>query len=162
MLRSARLLAAAWTAVLGLSAVSSGASAAPACPNAGFTVVEPAASSQTRPVRTADHRTIYVDRSLITTTADITEIKFAAGDDEDALILIKFTPEAATRLQTATAGHSGMRVAFVSDDEVLLAVTWQGPYGMDTDGSQLSIPHGTARARAFVAAVQACKAAGGG
>ena len=101
-------------------------------------------------------------RSPITTTGDISEIKLAPGDDEDALILIKFTPEAAMRLQAATTGHSGMRVAFVSDDKALLAVTWQGPYGMDTDGSQLSIPHGMARGRALMEAIHRCKGTGGG
>ena len=161
MFGSARLLAAC-VAALGL-AVGSGAAAATAaaCPNVGFTVVEPKASSETRPVRIGKHQTIFVRRDALTTTADIARISLK-GDDEDTLILITFKPAAAARLHDATTDHSGMRAAFVADDDVLMAFTWSGPYGMDTDGSQLSILHGMARARPLVEAIRRCTGASGG
>ena len=41
-----------------------------------------------------------------------------------------------------------MRIAFLFEDEVLVNVVWQGPYGMDTGGSQVSIrQHGKSRLR---------------
>lgn len=46
----------------------------------------------------------------------------------------------------AAAHHSSMRIAFVVDDEVWLAFTWEGPLGIGLDGTQLSIRNGMARA----------------
>jgi hypothetical protein len=81
------------------------------------------------------------------------------GNDDDATILIKFTPAAAQRLHDVTTDHSGMRIAFLFDDEVLIDVVWEGPYGMDTNGSQVSILHGLKRAQELMKAIQGCTAA---
>jgi hypothetical protein len=51
------------------------------------------------------------------------------GNDDDATLLIKFTPAADQRLHDATTNHSGMRIAFLFDDEVLINSVWEGPYG---------------------------------
>ena len=142
-------------AVLGIAAPSSHAAAAPSCPNAGFVVVEPKDSPAVRPVRNGRH-TIFVRRNPITTTADLTEIKLD-GDAYDTLILLKFTPEAAQRLQDATTDKSGLRIAFVADDRVISAVTWEGPYGMDANlGVQLSLGRATPQVVPIVEAVQRC------
>ena len=124
----------------------------------GFTVVEPKASPETRPLRIGKNHTIFIRRAALTTLADISEIRLA-GDDFDTLILITFNPAAASRLHDATTDRSGRRMAFVADDNVVMAFTWEGPYGMDTDGSQLSIPHGIARARPLVEAIRRCMVA---
>lgn len=154
MLKSASLLAAAWTMGLGLAAVFSDAAAQPSCPRVDLTLVEPRASPETRPVRLGD-RTIFVRRRAITTTGDISEIK-VAGDDVDTLIRIKYNAAAAARLLDATTNHDGLRMAFVVDDDVWLAFTWQGPYGIGPDGTQLSIRHGLARAQRLVESVRGC------
>src|SRR3569833_4106091 len=106
MFRSPILLAAA----LGRGLVCGHAEAA--CPNAGWTVVEPKPSSATRPVKQGA-RTLNVRREQITATADLTEIKLG-GDAYDSLILMRFTPEAAKRLHDATTAKSGLRIAFVA------------------------------------------------
>ncbi len=124
----------------------------------GFTVVEPKASPETRPLGIGKNHTIFVRRAALTTLADISEIRLA-GDDVDTLILITFNPAAASRLHDATTDRSGLRMAFVADDNVVMAFTWEGPYGMDTDGSKLSIPHGMARARPLVEAIRRCMVA---
>ena len=154
-LKVVKLLAAVLIAGCGLAASSSRPALAASCPNAGFSVVESKASPETRPVRMGKSRTVFVRRNAITTTADISEIKLA-GDDDDTLIQIKFAPAAAARLHNATTDHAGIRMAFVADGAVLLAFTWEGPYGMDTDGAQLSIEHGMARARPLVEAISKC------
>jgi hypothetical protein len=48
VLKSVKLLAMIWTVALGLAAFSRGAAAEPTCPRVDLTLVEPAASSQTR------------------------------------------------------------------------------------------------------------------
>jgi hypothetical protein len=158
VLNLGRLLVLAWAAISGLALNSSDAIAKTPCPKVGFTVVEPHASSETRPVRAGRNQTLFVRRDLITTTSDIIEIKLA-GDNDNTLILVKFRPAADQRLHDATTNHSGMRIAFVVNDEALLAVVWEGPYGMDTGGTQLSIPHGMTKARNLVKAMQGCTTA---
>ena len=153
---SHRLVVAAWATALGVAFVSGHAAAAPSCPNAGFVVVERKASPETRPVSDGARHRIYVRRTPITTTADLTEIKLA-GDAYDTLILLKFTPEAAQRLHDATTNNAGLRVAFVADDRALSAVTWEGPYGMDADlGVQMSLGKPAPEVRPVVEAIQAC------
>jgi preprotein translocase subunit SecD len=125
-----------------------------------MTLVEPSASSETRPVKDADE-TIFVRRSAITTTSDISEIEIArddAGEDADVLILIKYTPAAAARLLEATTDRDGQRMAFVVDGGVWLAFTWQGPYGIGASGTQLSILGGMARAQTLILSIQGCTA----
>jgi preprotein translocase subunit SecD len=134
---------------------ASGASAQAPCPNVGFTVVERSASPATRPVKDG-FQTLFVRRDAITNTADITEFKLA-GDNYDTLVQLKLKPDAAKRLHDVTTSASGLRLAFVADNSVLSAVTWEGPYGMDADlGVQLSIPHGMARAKALADALHRC------
>jgi len=150
-----------WTIVLGFAAMGNGVLANAACPKVGFTVVEPRATPETRPLKVGRNQTIFVRRELITTTNEITEIKIKGAEDgaaDDVLILLKFTPVADQRLHDATTNHSGMRIAFLFDDEVLSNIVWQGPYGMYTGGTQLSIPHGMPAARKLMKAIQGCTA----
>ena len=123
---SKRLHGAAWGAALALAVGAGQAAAAPACPNAGWVVVEAKPSPQTRPVKGPPGQTLFVRRDQITTTADLTGIKLA-GDAYDTQIQMNFTPEAAKRLHDATTDRSSMRIAFVTDGRVLSAVTWTGP-----------------------------------
>ena len=69
---------------------------------------------------------------------------------------MKFAPMADQRLHEATTNHSGMRIAFLFDDAVLLNFVWEGPYGMDTGGSQVSIRRGSQIARKLRDAIQGC------
>ena len=85
---------------------------------------------------------------------DISEIN-VAGDDFDTSILIKYKPEAA-RLLDATTGHDGLKLAFVVDDDVWLAFTWQGPDGMGPAGTQLSLRHGMAKAKKLMESIRSC------
>jgi preprotein translocase subunit SecD len=149
------------TIALGIAAAGPGALASAACPQVGFTVIEPHATAETRPLKVDRKQTLFVHRQLITTTSEITEIKIepaADGDADDVLILLKFTPAADQRLHDATTDHSGMRIAFLFDDEVISNIVWQGPYGMYTGGTQLSIPHGMPQARKLLKAIQGCTA----
>jgi hypothetical protein len=132
----------------------SSAVAIASCPRVDLTLVEPNASSETRPVKLGE-QTILVRRNAITTTSDISEIN-VAGDDVDAFISIKYKPEAAARLLNATTDHDGLRLAFVVDDDVWLAFTWQGPYGIGPDGTQLSIRNGLARAERLMESIRGC------
>jgi hypothetical protein len=153
-LRSINLAAAVWTAALLLGAVSHEAAAERVCPSVEFTLVEPGASPETRPVKLGD-QTIFVRRNAITTTSDISEIKLA-GDDVEALILIKFYPAAEQRMLEATTDHDGLKMAFVVDDEVLLAFTWTGPYGIGPGGTQVSLLNGLARAQRLMESIHGC------
>jgi hypothetical protein len=152
MFKTTMLLAAGLTVALG--AVSIETMAQPSCPRVDLTLVEPSASAETRPVKLGDE-TVFVLRNAITTRSDISEIK-VAGDDTDTLILIKYKPAAAARLLDATTNHDGVKMAFVVDDDVWLAFTWQGPYGIGPDGTQLSIRHGMARAQRLVKSIRGC------
>ena len=150
-----------WTIALGVAAIWNGGLANAACPKVGFTVVEPRATPETRALKAGRNQTIFVRRELITTTREITEIRIASAEDgaaDDVLILLKFTPVADQRLHDATTNHSGLRIAFLFDDEILSNIVWQGPYGMYTGGTQLSIPHGMPAARKLMKAVQGCTA----
>jgi len=153
-----------WTIILGLAVASNWAVANAACPKVGFTVVESHATPETHAVKVARDKTIFVHRKAITATSDISDIKLVIGgdNDDDAVILIKFTPVADQRLHDATTNHSGMRLAFLFDDAVLIDVVWQGPYGIDTGGGQLSIRHGMNQAQRLMKAIRGCTAANEG
>jgi len=115
--------------------------------------------------RCSPSRGIRIHRQWITTTSDLSEIKVAHphdGDDDDANIQIKLIPVADQRLHDTTTNHSGMRFAFLFNDEVLLNVVWQGPYGTDLGGIQLSVPHGMKQAQKLMKAIDGCAAAGNG
>ena len=157
MFKSVRLLVTVLVAALGLAATAGEAAGEPSCPRVGFTLVEPSASAETRPVKLGD-QALFVRRDALTTTSDIAEIKIA-GDDVDTLILIKFNPGAAARLAEATTDHDGLAMAFVVNDDVLLAFTWQGRWGIDPRGTQLSIQHGMARAQKLVESIRGCTGA---
>ena len=79
-----------------------------------------------------------------------------AGDDVEAAIFIKYKPNAAARLLDGTTDHDGLKLAFVVDDEVWLAFTWQGPYGIGPDGTQLTVQHRLAQAQKLVSSIQSC------
>lgn len=154
MFESTRYLVTALTVALGLAVASTEAVGQASCPRVDLTLVEPSASAETRPVKLGAE-TIFVRRSAITTTSDISEIK-VTGDDFETLILIKYKPAAAARLLDATTDHDGLKMAFVVDEEVLLAFTWQGPYGIGPDGTQLSIRPGLARADSLGESIRRC------
>jgi len=149
-----------WAVVLGITATSGESVAKASCPKVGFSVVEPHATSETRALRVGTDQTIFVRRESITTTSDISDIKLEGGGDnaDDATILIKFTPAADHRLHDATTNHSGMRIAFLFNDEILINVVWQGPYGVDLGGSQVDIRHGRHKAEELMKAIQGCTA----
>jgi hypothetical protein len=132
-----------------------------ACPQVGFTVVEPHATSETRPLKVGGRRTVFVHRQWITTTSDISEIKVTHphdGDDDDANIQIKFVPAADQRLHDTTSNHSGMRFAFLFNDEILNDIVWQGPYGTYLGGIQVGVRHGMKQAQTLMKAIEGCTA----
>jgi hypothetical protein len=130
--------------------------ASPSCPRVDVTLVEARPSAETRPVKLGE-LTISVRRDAITTTGDISEFK-VAGDDLDAVIQITYEPEAAARLQDATTDRDGLQLALVVDDDVWLAFTWRGPYGIGSDGTQMSIRNGLAKAQQLIESLRACSA----
>jgi preprotein translocase subunit SecD len=156
MSKSIRLLVAVGATALGCVSLSSRAAPSPACTNAGWVVVESKASHETRTVKAGPKRSLFVRRTQITTTADLSEIKLA-GDAYDMEVQMKFTPEAARRLHDATTNKDGLHIAFVVDDKALSAVTWTGPYGMDADsGVQISLGKAIPEVRPLVASIQSC------
>ncbi|MEP7314039.1 MAG: hypothetical protein ABI859_15765 [Pseudomonadota bacterium] len=153
----------AWTLAISLAVASHNVAAAAVCPEVGFNIVEPRATAETRALRTGNGQTLYLQREPLTTTSDITEVKLltpAGGDVDDVLIQIKFTALADQRLHEATTNRSGMRIAFLFDEAVLLSVVWEGPYGMETGGTQVSIRRGMQTARRLVEALRGCTAGG--
>jgi len=140
-------------ATLGCS--SSATHAEQPCPRVEFAVVHPKASADTRPVRYGA-RTLHVDRIPITSLEDISE----AHTDKDpraATVFLSFKTEATGRLSSVTTNHSGIQLAFVIDSEVVLSVTWQGDYGLDSTGVQVSLQN-TRRANAIVDTINRCLA----
>jgi hypothetical protein len=151
-----------WAIFLGLAMTFSGGIIGASCPNVGFTVVEPHATSETRAIKVGKDRTIFVRREPLTTTSDISDISLARNHDladDDGTVQIKFIPAADQRLHDATTNHSGIRIAFLFNDEILINVVWRGPYGMDLGGSQVDIRHGLNKARELMKAIQGCTAA---
>jgi preprotein translocase subunit SecD len=150
-------------AVLFALAAATEVGAQPSCPRVDLTLVEPNDSSETRAVKVGD-RIIFVRRSAITTISDISELKVERdelGDEGDVFIQIRYTPEAAERLLEATTNRDGQRMAFVVDDDVWLAFTWEGPYGIGPNGTQLSIRNGMIRAQGLVESIEGCIAGPG-
>lgn len=145
-----------WTAISALVLLCGTAVANASCPQVGFALVEPHASSATRPVKVGKNKTIFVRRVPITTTRDIAQLKLVRDGGDDASLLIKFTPAADQRLHDETTNISGQRIAFIFDDEVLIDTVWEGPYGMYRGGTQVSMRHGLARARKLIKAIQGC------
>jgi hypothetical protein len=148
-----------WKIMLAVAVTSNDAVVNAACPKVGFTIIESHATAETRSVRAGNNQTIFVRREAITTTSDISDIKLAGTDGDDAVLLIKFIPAADQRLHDTTTNHSGMRLAFLFDDEVLINVIWQGRYGMDLGGSQVDIRHGIKQGRKLIQAIRGCTAA---
>jgi hypothetical protein len=157
MLKFARLLIIGWTAIPGFALVFSSAAAGASCPQVGFTIVEPHASAETRPVDW-NNQTIFVRRMPITTTSDITEIKLS-GDDFNASLDLKFTPAATKRLIQATNNHRGRRIAFMFNDEVLLNIMIPGSQGFGAAGAEVSMRHGMESARRLMKAIRGCTGA---
>lgn len=142
------------------SALTGTCALAAQCPQIGYTVVEPHSTKETRPVKWGA-QTIFVRKIPITTTSDITSLKVVTDaklldGPDDAVIQLTFTPAADKRLHEATSNHSGMRIAFMINDRVLVNVVWQGPYGMDTGGAQVSVNHGRQQLKALPKAVRHC------
>jgi preprotein translocase subunit SecD len=147
-----------WVIVLGVAATFNTTAAEASCPKVGFTVVESHATPETRAVRVGADHTIFIQRESITTTSDIVHIQLVADGGDDVSLRLKFTPAATDRLRDATTNHSGRRIAFMFDDEVLNNVVWQGPYGLGADGAQVSIKHGMDSARKLMKAIRGCTA----
>ena len=145
--------------VIGGSALLCGSGATnAACPQVGFTWVEPHASPATRPVKIGKNKVIYVRRVPITTTSDIVKISLMQelADANDADLLIRFTPAADKKLHDATTNHSGRWLAFMVNDEVLVDSEWQGPYGFDPGEKRVSMNHGMKRAQRLMKAIRGC------
>jgi hypothetical protein len=162
MRKSAVRLVGAWLIVMSMAMTSAVIAADGSCPRVGFSVVEPHATAETRSLKTGAGRTVFVHRQWITTTGDISEIKVTHphdGDDDDANIQIKFIPAADQRLHDTTTNHSGMRFAFLFNNEILNDIVWQGPYGTYLGGIQVSIPHGMKQAQKLMRAITGCTAA---
>jgi hypothetical protein len=161
MLNRSKPLAVWWFTAVGLAMAFGWATASASCPKVGFVVVEPHATLQTRPIKAGKNRTIFVRREPLTTTSDILDIKLADKSDpadDEGTLGIKFIPEADQRLHDATTNHSGMRIAFLFNDEILINVVWQGPYVVDLGGSQVDIRHGRHKAEELMKAIQGCTA----
>lgn len=124
------------------------------CPRVDMTLIAAGASPETRPVKLGDE-VIFVSRTAITTTNDISEIR-VAGDDVLASIQIEYKPEAAIRLFDATSNRDGLEMAFVVDDDVWLAFTWGGPDGIGPGGTQISLRNGMDRAKKLVESIEEC------
>jgi len=139
-----------------LALLCGSATAGASCPQVGFTFVEPQPSAETRAVKVGGNKTIYVRQVPLTTTSDIVAIILVDDGALDASLRITFTPEADRRLHEATTNHSGSRIAFMAGDDVLLNVVWEGPYGMDTGGTKVSMHHGMKRAKKLMQALQGC------
>lgn len=156
MCRLARLLVIAWTVIPGLALLSNAGVAKAACPEVGFTIVEPHASSLTRPVRVGRTQVLFVRRKPITATSDIVDIRLVADTNDDATLRVKFTAAGTQRLHDATTNHAGRRIAFMFDDEVLINVLLQGPHGSDADGVEVSMQHGMKHAQELMKALRGC------
>lgn len=156
----ARLPVLTSTALSALALLSSTGMTHAACPQVGFTWVEPHASATTRPVRIGEDKVIYVQRVPITRTRDIVEIKLvrelARDSDDGADLLIKFTLAADQRLHDATTNQSGRWLAFMFDDEVMVDSEWDGRYGMELGGTRVSMRHGLKRGRRLMRAIRGC------
>lgn len=129
------------------------------CPRVGFTLVESVSSPETRPLKTWDDKVIYVRRDALTNTRDITEAKLINDGDNDATLQFKYTESATRKLHDATTNHPGIHLAFIFNELVLNNVVWQGTYGFDSTGAQISIKHGLVNAKQLMMAIKGCTAA---
>ena len=143
---------------LAIGLLSGGATASAACPAVGFTIVDSYLSPQSRPVQVGRHQLIYIRRMPLTSTRDITQIQLLREEGDDATLLIRFTPSATQTLHDATTNHAGRRLAFMFNDDVLINVVWEGRFGIDSDGSQVSMRHGLRKAQALMKAIRGCTA----
>jgi hypothetical protein len=111
-------------------------------------------------------QTLFVRREPLTTTSDIVEIRLgtdvSSDSNDDASLYIKLNPAVDQRLHDVTTNHSGLRIAFMFNDEVLTNVVWDGPYGMDLGGVRVSMSHGIGQARRLMKAIQGCTGAAAG
>lgn len=98
-------------------------------------------------------------RVPITATSDILAIKLRPDDNDDASLLLEFTPAATKRLVDGTNHHAGRRIAFMFNDEVLLNIAIPGPYGFDASGAEVSMRHGMEPAQRIMRAIRGCTAA---
>src|SRR5688500_8822924 len=103
--------------LLALCANQAIAQAQNACARAEHVFVRASATQDTRPIK-LEGRTIYVDRTPIATSADLTEV--ALDPNDRSTVRLKYRPAAAERLTRATTNNSGARLAFLLNDEVLL------------------------------------------
>ena len=106
------------------------------CPRIEFGVFHEEQKENTRSVRGPQGRTLFFEQTPITRLQDISRAHL--GSDE-ATVLVSLKAEAAERLKTVTTGNSGVRLAFVVDDEAVLAVVWEGEYGFESGEMQLSL-----------------------
>jgi hypothetical protein len=129
-----------------------GTNALNSCPRVEFGEFRSQTSSSTRPVRNPEGRTIFFERTPIFSLLDIS--KTQVGSD-GATVLISVKADAAERLKQATTGRSGATLAFVVDDEALMAVVWEGDYGLESGDMQLSFRN-TDVARKLAKTIERC------
>lgn len=142
-----------------LSSCSSvGTKATDSCPQVEFGAFSSHASSSTRPVKSPEGRTIFFDRTPIFRLQDISRARL--GSDA-ATVLVSVKADAAERLKLATTGHSGATFAFVVDAQALMAVVWEGEYGLDSGDMQLSF-RSVDVARRLVGTIERCTEEGRG
>ncbi len=115
--------------------VPTGHVATETCPQVEFGVFHQQQLNNSRSVRGPDGRVIYFEQTPITRLQDISQARL--GNDE-ATVLMTFTPDAAKRLRSSTTGHSGVRLALVVDDQAPMAVVWEGDYGIEDGRMQFS------------------------
>lgn len=127
-------------------------SAAEPCPRVEIGVFHQQPSGGTRSVRGPEGQAIHFERTPITRLGDVARVQL--GSDR-ATVLLNVKADAAERLKVATTGRSGIRLAVVVDDQAVLAVVWEGDYGFDSDGLQLSL-RSEDSARELVATVSRC------
>lgn len=147
----ARICAVA-AAMLGTFLPMAGTAAA-ACPRIEFGEFLQRPSKDTRPV-TSDGQNIHFGKSPIFSLRDIARARL--GED-GGTVFVDVKPDAAMRLKSATTGHSGSRLALVVDDVAVMAIIWEGDYGLDDGSMQFSFRSGDA-ARQLVSTISRCAA----
>lgn len=70
-------------------------------------------------------------------------------------MLLSVKADAAERLRLATTDNSGATLAFVVGDRALMAIVWQGDYGIEDGEMQLSF-RSDAVAQGLVRTVERC------
>lgn len=125
------------------------------CPRIEYGIFSSQASNSTRPVRHPQGRTIFLETTPLFRLQDIAQAHLGS---DGATVLMSVKADAAERLIHATTNNSGVRLAFVVDDEALMAVVWEGDYGFESGDLQLSF-RSADMAQRLVSTIERCKGA---